>query len=191
MVRLLVTVKDGGAPPVTSSGDWGRTSDHGTRVVVKAVFGSEEGEEAPAIDEDALHLPRRRAAAASATWQYLLLETSRKLVWTVPASARERVYGPSAALLLGPAGSRERERSRRATSRRRSLGESRRACSRSFSTALMAVLAPTQLLPETGRVSKPRKLPKLDVAGSTRSPALVGTLGSPESFFAFGASESP
>src|SRR5207245_1381637 len=56
-------------------------------------------------------LPRRRAAAASGTWQYLLLETSRKVVWTVPASARERVYGPSAALLLGPAGSRERERS--------------------------------------------------------------------------------
>src|SRR5438105_74101 len=63
------------------------------------------GRRSPAIDEDALHLPRRRAAAASATWQYLLLETSRKLVWTVPASARDRVYGPSAALLLGPAGS--------------------------------------------------------------------------------------
>ena|SRR5437870_256846 len=111
------------------------------------------GRRSPAIDEDALHLPRRRAAAASATWQYLLLETSRKLVWTVPASARDRVYGPSAALLLGPAGSRERGRSRRATSRRRSLGESRRACSRSFSTALMAVLAPTRLLPERGLVS--------------------------------------
>src|SRR5712691_11369945 len=92
----------------------------------------EEGEEAPAIDEDALHLPRRRAVAAAPTWGYLLLETSRKLVWTVPASARERAYGPSAARLLGPAGCRERERSRRATSRRRSLGGSRRACSRSF-----------------------------------------------------------
>jgi hypothetical protein len=60
-------------------------------VVVKSVFGREEGEEPPAIDEDPLHLPRRRAAAASATWRYLLLETSRKRVWTVPASARERV----------------------------------------------------------------------------------------------------
>jgi hypothetical protein len=49
-------------------------------VVVKAVFGGEQGEEAPAIDEDSLHLPRRRAAAASPTWRYLLLETSRKLV---------------------------------------------------------------------------------------------------------------
>ena len=28
------------------------------RVVVKAVFGGEQSEEAPAIDEDALHLPR-------------------------------------------------------------------------------------------------------------------------------------
>src|SRR5919197_1638034 len=105
-------------------------------VVVKTIFGGEKSEETPAIDEDALHLPRRRAAAASATWRYLSLETSRKLVWTVPASARERVYGPSAALLLGLAGSCERERSSRATSRRRSLGDSRRACSRSCSTAL-------------------------------------------------------
>ena len=99
-------------------------------MVVKAVFGSEEGEEAAAIDEDALHLPRRWAAAASPTWRYLLLETSRKVVWTVPASARELMYGPPAALLLGPAGSCESERSRRVTSRRRSRGESRRACSR-------------------------------------------------------------
>ena len=120
-------------------------------MVVKTVFGGEKGEEAPAIDEDALHLPRRRAAAASPTWRYLLLETSRKVVWTVPASARERVYGPSAALLLGPAGSCESERSRRVTSRRRSLGESRRACSRSFSTALMAVLAQLGFYPREGR----------------------------------------
>ena len=49
-------------------------------MVVKAVFASEQREETPAMDEDALHLPRRRAAAASLTWWYLLLETLRKLV---------------------------------------------------------------------------------------------------------------
>src|SRR5205823_14000566 len=42
-------------------------------------------------------------------------------------------------------------RSRRVTSRRRSRGESRRACSRSFSTALMAVLAQLGFYPREGR----------------------------------------
>ena len=177
----------------------------------------------PTINGDAPHLPRQRAAAASATWQYLLLETSRKLVWTVPASAREHVYGPSVARVLALEDSRQSERSRRATSCRRSLGESRRAASRSFSRAPMAMLAPLGFYPrgerfptssrrrgiisgaagarvgeatvrqtanreileseaDRGRIAlshfcyrrrkalapqRPRKLPKLDVAGST------------------------
>ena len=42
--------------------------------------GQPAGRRSPAIDEDALHPPWRPAAAASPTWRYLLLETSRKIV---------------------------------------------------------------------------------------------------------------